>query len=176
MIVSPWLLVFIMVAVLALFAFAFLTAIDVRNRSLRRRMAQYVTVPTEEESRLRRAEVAAMLADTAQKTVGGQRWWQRWGPSFDGMHLLMGYQTVSGDNDDEGRLVAGYALAGRTIRESWIQTAIDVQGSSVVWAVMGPIGPGGWVNYNDHFWGRGSVGPDIRGGNLQGWWIIWGPS
>ncbi|MBM2821609.1 MAG: hypothetical protein HW413_355 [Thermoleophilia bacterium] len=40
-------------------------------------MAQYVTVPTEEESRVRRAEVAAMLADTAQKTVGGQRWWQR---------------------------------------------------------------------------------------------------
>ena len=40
-------------------------------------MAQYVTVPSEEESRLRRAEVAAMLADTAQRTVGGQRWWQR---------------------------------------------------------------------------------------------------
>ena len=40
-------------------------------------MAAYVTVPSEEESRLRRAEVAAMLADTAQRTVGGQRWWQR---------------------------------------------------------------------------------------------------
>ena len=76
-IISPWLMVFILVAVLALIAFAFLTAIDVRNRSLRRRMAQYVTVPTEDESRLRRAEVATMLADTAQKTVGGQKWWQR---------------------------------------------------------------------------------------------------
>ena len=76
-IVSPWLMVFILVATLALIAFAILTAVDVRNRSLRRRMAQYVTVPTEEESRLRRAEVAAMLADTAQRTVGGQRWWQR---------------------------------------------------------------------------------------------------
>jgi tight adherence protein B len=76
-ITSPWLMVFVIVAVFALIAFALLTAVDVRNRSLRRRMAQYVTVPTEEESRLRRAEVAAMLADTAQKTVGGQRWWQR---------------------------------------------------------------------------------------------------
>jgi tight adherence protein B len=76
-IISPWLMVFILVAVLALIAFAFLTAVDVRNRSLRRRMAQYVTVPTEEESRLRRAEVATMLADTAQKTIGGQKWWQR---------------------------------------------------------------------------------------------------
>jgi tight adherence protein B len=76
-ITSPWLMLFVVVAVLALVAFALLTAVDVRNRSLRRRMAQYVTVPTEEESRLRRAEVAAVLADTAQKTVGGQRWWQR---------------------------------------------------------------------------------------------------
>ena len=103
-------------------------------------------------------------------------WWQRWGSAFDGLHLFMGYQTVTWDNDDEGRLVATYALQGRTIRESWIQTAIDVQGPSEVWAVMGPINNGNWVNYNDHFWGRGSVGPDIRGGNLDGWWIIWGPS
>jgi tight adherence protein B len=76
-ITSPWLMVFVAVSILALIVFAILTAIDVRNRSLRRRMAQYVTVPTEDESRLRRAEVAAMLADRAQKTVGGQAWWQR---------------------------------------------------------------------------------------------------
>ena len=75
-ITSPWLMLFVVVAVLALIAFAILTAVDVRNRSLRRRMAQYVTVPTEEESRLRRAEVAAIVADTAQKTVGRHRWWQ----------------------------------------------------------------------------------------------------
>ncbi len=76
-ITSPWLMIFVIVAVLALIAFAIFSAIDVRNRSLRRRMAQYVTVPSEDESRLRRAEVASMLADTAQRTVGGQRWWQR---------------------------------------------------------------------------------------------------
>jgi len=76
-ITSPWLMIFIIVSILALVGFAIFSAIDVRNRSLRRRMAQYVTVPSEEESRLRRAEVASMLADTAQRTVGGQRWWQR---------------------------------------------------------------------------------------------------
>ncbi len=76
-ITSPWLMIFVIVSVLALVGFAIFSAIDVRNRSLRRRMAQYVTVPSEEESRLRRAEVASMLADTAQRTVGGQRWWQR---------------------------------------------------------------------------------------------------
>jgi tight adherence protein B len=76
-ITSPWLMIFVIVAVLALLAFAIFSAIDVRNRSLRRRMAQYVTVPSEEESRMRRAEVASILADTAQRAVGRQRWWQR---------------------------------------------------------------------------------------------------
>ena len=76
-ITSPWLMIFVIVSILALVGFAIFSAIDVRNRSIRRRMAQYVTVPSEEESRLRRAEVASMLADTAQRTVGGQRWWQR---------------------------------------------------------------------------------------------------
>jgi len=76
-ITSPWLMIFVIVAVLALVAFAILSAIDVRNRSLRRRMAAYVTVPSEDESRARRAEVASILADTAQRTVGRQRWWQR---------------------------------------------------------------------------------------------------
>lgn len=76
-ITSPWLMVFVVVSVLALVAFALFSAIDVRKRSLRRRMAAYVTVPSEDESRLRRAEVAAILADTAQRAVGQQRWWQR---------------------------------------------------------------------------------------------------
>jgi tight adherence protein B len=76
-ITSPWLMIFVIVAVLALVGFAIFSAIDVRNRSLRRRMSQYVTVPSEEESRLRRAEVTQMLADRAQRTVGGTAWWQR---------------------------------------------------------------------------------------------------
>ena len=76
-ITSPWLMIFVVVSILALVAFAIFSAIDVRNRSLRRRMAAYVTVPSEEESRLRRAEVASILADTAHRTVGGQRWFQR---------------------------------------------------------------------------------------------------
>ncbi len=38
-ITSPWLMIFVIVSVLALLAFAIFSAIDVRNRSLRRRMA-----------------------------------------------------------------------------------------------------------------------------------------
>jgi tight adherence protein B len=75
-IVSPYLMVFVIVSVLALLVFAVFTAIDVRSRSVRKRMAQYVNVPTEDESRVRRAEVAGMLADRAQKRVARHRWWQ----------------------------------------------------------------------------------------------------
>ncbi len=75
-ILSPYLAVFVIISVIALLAFALLSAVDVRNRSLRHRMAQYVTVPTEEEGRMRRAEVTTMLADRAQRRVEGHRWWQ----------------------------------------------------------------------------------------------------
>jgi tight adherence protein B len=76
-IVSPYLMVFIVIAVLALIGFAVMTVLEARRRSLKRRMAMYVTVPSEEESRARRAEVASMLASQAQQRIGSLRSWQR---------------------------------------------------------------------------------------------------
>ncbi|HSI97572.1 MAG TPA: type II secretion system F family protein, partial [Gaiellaceae bacterium] len=101
-IVSPWLFVFVLVAILALLAFAVLTALDVRKRSLRRRMARYVSVPSEEESRARRAEVASMLAEKAQSKVSGLRSWQSFEHDVDlgGFKLsplaLAGWTVVGG--------------------------------------------------------------------------------
>jgi hypothetical protein len=88
-IVSPWLMVFIVVSVLALLAFALLTVVDLRARSVRRRMAQYVNVPSEEEAHVRRAEVAAMLAERAQRKFQGHRWWQ----SFERDVEFAGFQS-----------------------------------------------------------------------------------
>ena len=76
-ILSPYLMVFIVIAVLALIGFAVLTILEARRRSLKRRMAMYVTVPSEEESRARRAEVSAMLASRAQQRIGRLRSWQK---------------------------------------------------------------------------------------------------
>jgi tight adherence protein B len=69
-------MIFIAVSVFALLVFALFTAVDVRSRSVRTRMSQYVNIPSEEESRVRRAEVAGMLADRAQRRVEGHLWWQ----------------------------------------------------------------------------------------------------
>jgi Flp pilus assembly protein TadB len=90
-IISPYLMVFIIVSVLALLLFALFVAIDLRSRSVRKRMAQYVNVPTEDESRARRAEVASMLAERAQKRVEGQRWWQ----NFERDVELAGFNTTA---------------------------------------------------------------------------------
>jgi Flp pilus assembly protein TadB/uncharacterized protein YegL len=100
-IVSPWLMIFIAVSVLALLSFAVLTAFDVRSRSVRKRMAQYVNVPSEDESRQRRAEVASMLAGRAQKRVEGQRWWQ----SFERDVDLAGFSATA-------VTLAGWTLIG----------------------------------------------------------------
>jgi tight adherence protein B len=125
-ITSPWLMIFVVVAVLALVGFAIFSAIDVRNRSLRRRMAAYVTVPSEEESRLRRAEVTAMLADTAQRTVGGQRWWQR-------------FET---DVELGGFSLSPLAIAGWTIVGGiFVSLAAAVVFQSLWWLLIGLAAP-----------------------------------
>ncbi|MGH3132184.1 MAG: type II secretion system F family protein [Gaiellaceae bacterium] len=95
-IVSPYLMVFIIVAVLALLAFATMAALDLRSRSVRRRMAQYVNVPTEEDSRLRRAEVTAMLAERAQRKVEGFRWWQTFERDVELAGLKQSPVTIAG--------------------------------------------------------------------------------
>ena len=103
-IVSPYLAVFIVVSVIALLALALFAGVDARNQSLRHRMSQYVSIPTEEEGRMRRAEVTAMFADRAQRRVEGHRWWQ----SFERDVELGGfkYTTVG---------IAGWTLAAAII-------------------------------------------------------------
>jgi Flp pilus assembly protein TadB len=100
-IISPWLMIFVVVSVPALLAFALLTVVDLRARSVRRRMSQYVNVPSEDEARMRRAEVATMLADRAQKKFQGHRWWQ----SFERDVEFAGFQRTA-------LTLAGWTLIG----------------------------------------------------------------
>jgi Flp pilus assembly protein TadB len=100
-IVSPWLMVFVVVSVLALLVFAVLTGLDVRSRSVRKRMAQYVNVPSEDESRVRRAEVTGMLTEGAKRRVESHRWWQ----NFEHDVELAGFRASA-------VLLAGWTLIG----------------------------------------------------------------
>lgn len=111
----------------------------------------------------------------------GGAWRTRWSTAFNGMHLLLGYATESFDDTTEGAKFAGYLLDDERpapLREAWVKTAIEVQpDDKVIYAVMGVYGPGWTVpNYNDYFWEKGPVGPDVSGNAKIGYWRISGPT
>lgn len=117
-------------------------------------------------------------------TSGGQAWWQRWGDAFHGLHQINSFDTVSYHSASHGGVFANYMLRSpflwwnkpMPVRKAWAQASIDDQPASVVWATMGPVGSGGLVNFDDYFWGKGSVGPDVPASSRTGWWYISGTS
>lgn len=115
---------------------------------------------------------------------GGQQWWQRWGPAFDGLHQINSFHTISYHSASHGGTYAHYLLRSpflwwnnpMPVRSAWAQASIDDQPSDVVWASMGVIGAGGSVNLNDYFWGKGPVGPDVPASGITGYWYLSGSS
>jgi hypothetical protein len=115
-------------------------------------------------------------------TSDGKKWYARWGPCFDGLHLLCGFQTNAYDRSNYGRAFAQYQT-GRyvpfynfpafSIRQSWFLAKKYEQPSSAQSVVMGVLGPdnclGGW---GDYLHGNGPVGPDLRGDDIKGYWRI----
>ncbi len=81
-------------------------------------MAQYVSVPTEEESSIRRAEVASLLARHAQRRVGGQAWWQ----SFENDVEVGGFRASAHDAaglDDRRRRSSRRSSSRSSSSRSW---------------------------------------------------------
>ena len=115
-------------------------------------------------------------------TSDGKKWYARWGPCFDGLHLLCGFQTNAYDWSNYGRAFAQYQT-GRyvpffkfpafSIRQSWFLAKKYEQPSSVQSVVMGVLGPDNCLGgYNDYLHGNGPVGPDLRGDDIKGYWRI----
>ena len=115
-----------------------------------------------------------------KSSYGGKSWSQRWGPAFNGLHLLCGFQTNAYDWHAFGGRFADWTL-GRDlviihlppipIRQAWFQAKKEQQPSSVEAVVMGPVGPNNLLGgYNDYFWGKGPVSCDLRGSYIRGYW------
>ena len=115
-----------------------------------------------------------------KETYDSKSWATRWGPAFNGLHLLCGFQTTAYDWPNFGGRFADWTL-GRDlviiklppipVRQAWFQAKKEEQPSSVEAVVMGPVGPYGLLGgYNDYFWGKGSVSADLRGSNIRGFW------
>jgi hypothetical protein len=122
--------------------------------------------------------MALLSCSVMADTYDGKSCVTRWGPAFDGLHLMLGFANTTYDQPGFAAVFADWTL-GRfhilppvPIRSAWLLASDGVQPSSVVASVMGVIGPGGCVNYNDYFWGKGPVGPDIRGSFIYGFWRV----
>ena len=117
---------------------------------------------------------------------------ERWGPTFAGLHILLGYATVSWVLPGQGEGFASLHARRRTtspisIVDAWALTAIEIQFGDIEYAAMGPTipklvftGPGQQQpkivqhsNYDDFFWDHGWTGQDIP--VPQGYWVLTAP-
>jgi hypothetical protein len=111
--------------------------------------------------------------------------WTRWGPAFNGVHILTGFHSLAGAGTgfpnrfayDMLHVGGVYPL---TIQKAWFDAAA-ARGTGTP-AAMGPIhwypplfgvSWGVW-DFNDHYWGKGFVGPTIPRSQINGWWYIKG--
>jgi len=120
-------------------------------------------------------------------TNGADDYFGRWGQVFDGLHLLNGFDTnATCVNGGTGRRFAGYLFPetflwwttrpALTVQQAWARTADELEPAGTRWRTISAAGPGWVTNLDDHFWGQGTVGPDIRGSQLIGWVAVSGVS
>ena len=109
-----------------------------------------------------------VLQEYDSSTVGA---WTRWGPAFNCLHILTGFDSNAGAGTGFPFQYAANMLVGKsTIVESWLSAA-HTKGTGTA-AAMGPIGPSLIWDFNDHYWGMGAVGASIPADEIRGWWYI----
>ena len=111
------------------------------------------------------------------KGSDGQEPFRNWKQEFDGLHLLLGFHTNAGvSNAFSGAFASNMVDSNLTVLQAWFEAIDDHQSNDRVGIVMGVFRASDWAwNYSDHFHGKGSVGPDIRGSNIGLGWYATGP-
>jgi hypothetical protein len=76
-----------------------------------------------------------------ENVYDNKKWWQRWGPTFNGLHLICGFQTnASTGTHRQLRYFAENIYDRRkTVRESWIDAANNDQPNGTQAVIMGPL-------------------------------------
>jgi hypothetical protein len=122
--------------------------------------------------------LALLSCEVLKNTYDGKSWYTRWIPDFDGLHIMLGFETNAHDWDLFGFTFADW-LHGRfgflppmPVRTAWFLAKAEQQPAADIAVAIGVIGPGGCTDVNDYFHGRGPVGPDIRANQVQGGWRI----
>jgi len=107
----------------------------------------------------------------------GQEPFKNWKQEFDGLHLLLGFHTnAQVSNQFSGKFASNMLTSNMTVLNAWFDAIDDHQPNDREGIVMGVFRASDNVwNYNDHFHGKGSVGPDIRGSDIGLGWYVTGP-
>lgn len=107
----------------------------------------------------------------------GQEPFRNWKQEFDGLHLLLGFSTLANvSNQFSGAFAGNMVDANMTVLQAWFDAIDDHQPNNREGVVMGVFRANDFAwNFNDHFHGKGSVGPDIRGSNIGLGWYVTGP-
>ncbi len=120
--------------------------------------------------------LALVSCQVLKDTWDGKKWYNRWMPNFDGLHIMLGFETNAHDWDGFGYAFADW-LHGKfgilppvRVRDAWFLAKSEQQPAADIAVAVGVIGPGGCHNVNDYFHGRGPVGPDIRKNQVTGYW------
>ena len=122
--------------------------------------------------------LALTSCQVLKDTYGGKKWYDRWIPDFDGLHIMLGFETNAHDWSGFGYAFADWMhgklgfLPPMRVRDAWFLAKAEQQPASDIAVAIGVIGPGGCHNMNDYFHGRGPVGPDIRKNQVQGCWRL----
>jgi Family of unknown function (DUF6345) len=117
--------------------------------------------------------------DTLDLTDGsGLAPWDRWGPMFDGLHILLGWDSTEqvGDGSfeqDFAENMVGASGSPQQILQAWFNSANTAGVDHGLAAALGPIGPNGVTNQGDYYSGLGSTGTTIRATAITGWWFIY---
>ncbi|MCG7997123.1 MAG: DUF6345 domain-containing protein [Candidatus Thiodiazotropha taylori] len=118
--------------------------------------------------------LALLSCQVLKDDWSGMSRFDRWKQEFDGLHLLLGFHTNAyAWNSFSGEFADNMLKSSpMTVKTAWFEATDTNQPSGVVPVVMGVLGNNGMSNMNDYFWGKGSVGPDIRDGDIIGYWSI----
>jgi hypothetical protein len=93
--------------------------------------------------------------------------WDCWIDAFQGLHLILSFDTSAHDVCSRGEHFANKLVDGWTLKQAWFYACEQTEGAGTYAAVVGA-SKAGVSTANDHIWGFGSVASDPT--PATSWW------
>ena len=113
-----------------------------------------------------------------EEVYDGKEWWERWGPTFNGLHLICGFQTnaSTGTHKQLKYFAQNVYDEKETVRRSWFDAADRDQPDGTQAVVMGPLMSATGNNASQY----GAINSSISGVLRAHWndvaWNLAGPN